>query len=163
MAEYGLPTRTSVPMILLGMFLVIGLFIGLGLVPGTIIVSRAQAQVPSVKIGRFPQEVATSYTTREGLPSNNILALRIDSSGDVWAKTDKGWAVFQEDRWSPTDAASQEAEPGYGSQLALVDGQVNQVAHSADGTIVMATDHGLLVRHNGPLRPLVAEDGLGRR
>ena len=163
MAEYGLPARTSVPMILLGMFLVIGLFIGLGLVPETIIVSRAQAQVPSVKIGRFPQEVATSYTTQEGLPSNNILALRIDSSGDVWAKTDKGWAVFQEDRWSPTDAASQEAEPGYGSQLALVDGQVNQVAHSADGTIVMATDHGLLVRRNGPLRPLVVEDGLGRR
>jgi hypothetical protein len=122
-----------------------------------------------VTIERFPQEVATRYTVQQGLPSDNVLAVHLDSSGTAWAETDKGWAVLRKNRWSPKRtppkevARDKELSRGKRDQVAPADGHVNQMARSAKGEVVLATDKGLLTRRNGRIEPLVVEDGLGRR
>jgi len=40
----------------------------------------------------------TSFTTADGLPSNEVFAVRIDGER-VWAGTSKGLAVYEEGRW----------------------------------------------------------------
>ena len=49
--------------------------------------------------GSFQQEVARSFTTRDGLPSDDILSVAI-INGRVIAKTSAGVARFSEGRWS---------------------------------------------------------------
>lgn len=59
----------------------------------------AMADQPPAKIGRFPQEVATHFSEAEGLPSSNVLSVRIGSDGQVYAITDKGMAHFTGEAW----------------------------------------------------------------
>jgi len=125
--------------------------------------SWARAEVPGGKVGLFPQEVATHYTLEQGLPSNDVVAVRLDSSDAVWAKTGEGWAVLRGDRWSPADAPPEEKFQSVQEMPAPFDGRVNQVARSSKGETVWATDRGLWVRREGRAEPLVVEDGLGRR
>jgi hypothetical protein len=53
--------------------------------------------------GSFQQEVARSFTTRDGLPSDDILSVAI-INGRVIAKTSAGVARFSEGRWSRDSA-----------------------------------------------------------
>ncbi|NLS97725.1 MAG: hypothetical protein GXX96_36760 [Planctomycetaceae bacterium] len=129
----------------------------------TVFATRA-AEVPQVKIGRFPQEVATVYTVDDGLPSNDVKAVHLDRSGAVWAHTEKGWATRQGNAWTPAGSPASKdlcgvVDPqGY----AAADSHVNQAARTADGKLVLATDHGLLVQVDGGFEPMIVEDGLGR-
>lgn len=59
----------------------------------------AQGGQAPARIGRFPQEVATHFGKTEGLPSDNVLSVRIGSDGHVYAITDQGTARFTGDAW----------------------------------------------------------------
>jgi ligand-binding sensor domain-containing protein/signal transduction histidine kinase len=46
----------------------------------------------------------TTFTTTDGLPANSITALGEDREGRLWVGTDAGLAVWQNERFAPTDA-----------------------------------------------------------
>ena len=52
------------------------------------------AEGPSVTVGTFPQDVATVYTAKDGLPSENVSAVAVAQNGHVFAGTDRGLAEF---------------------------------------------------------------------
>ena len=123
------------------------------------------AEVPHVKIGQFPQEVATSFTTADGLPSDDVHAIHIDSNGAVWADTDQGWAVLQGSNWSPAVPPSTQMLLGYVTpeKYAAIGDTVNQAVLTSDGRVVAATNKGLQIQTGAGFEPLIVEDGLGRR
>ncbi len=57
------------------------------------------ADVPSVTVGTFEQEVCTVYTAADGLVSDNALAVAVTGNGTVYAGTAAGLAVFKDDAW----------------------------------------------------------------
>lgn len=122
------------------------------------------AKVPHVEIGRFPQEVASGFSVADGLPSNDVHAIHLDSRGAVWADTDLGWAVLRGDRWSAADAPSAETLLGHVApqRYAAITG-VRQAALSPRGQVVAATKQGLLIQAGTAFEPLIVDDGLGRR
>ena len=60
------------------------------------------AEVPSVRIGRFGQQVAIRYSVREGLPSPDVRRILLSAGGHVRAETAAGWATLEGERWRPT-------------------------------------------------------------
>ncbi len=146
----------------------------LALVPLLTFISGARAETPHVEIGKFAQEVARHYTTQDGLPSNDIVAVHLTRSGTIWAQTDKGWARLQSTacqqggRWVVADDPPQElAHPGADS-ASLPGVTINQTAcspktHSPTGPLVLATNKGLMIQRDGEFRRMQVEDGLGRR
>lgn len=58
----------------------------------------ADDAVPA-KIGRFPQEIASAFTTREGLPSDDVQAMLFAHNGTLYAVTTGGLAVFSGGAW----------------------------------------------------------------
>ena len=121
-------------------------------------------EVPHVKVGRFPQEVATRFTVENGLPSNDVRSLHLGASGRVFAETSRGWAVFEKDAWSKCSPLRAEGLSGYiapqrYAQIATI---VNQIAQDADGRLVAATQKGLMRERGGKFEPFWANDGQGR-
>src|SRR5580704_13457408 len=53
--------------------------------------------------GSFQQEVAHAFTTRDGLPSDDVVSVAV-VNGQVIAKTSGGAARFSEGRWSRESA-----------------------------------------------------------
>ncbi len=115
------------------------------------------AEVPHVEIGQFAQEIATSFTVADGLPSNNVISIRVGSDGVAWAETDQGWAARREKKWLPADA------PSPPKLLNIGDAVVHQSAVSPTGQVIAATNQGLLQKTASGFKPLIVEDGLGRR
>jgi hypothetical protein len=54
-----------------------------------------------IRVGTFPAEVRATYTTRDGLPDNDILAVVIDNDDSVYAGTAAGLARYDGSRWVP--------------------------------------------------------------
>lgn len=52
-----------------------------------------------VRVGVFPAEVSHTYTTRHGLPSNDVHALWFDARGRLWAATSAGTALWDGVAW----------------------------------------------------------------
>ncbi len=52
-----------------------------------------------IHVGIFPQELSTAYSTDDGLPSDDIYAVALTDSGDVYAGTAKGLVRFDGMRW----------------------------------------------------------------
>ncbi len=125
----------------------------------------SSAEVPYVEIGRFPQEVATAYTVADGLPSNDVRGVWLDKTGTVWAETDRGWASLEEGKWLASSPPVEEKLQGHVApqDYATAGRQVNQAARMRDGKIVAATDDGLMIQTPDGFRPMVVDDGLGRR
>ncbi|MFH1268439.1 MAG: hypothetical protein ABIK89_22180 [Planctomycetota bacterium] len=130
-----------------------------------VVADFSSAEVPHVKIGRFPQEVATGFTVADGLPSNDVRAVHLDTNGAVWADTDRGWAVLRGSHWSPAEPPSTETLLGRVSpeRYAAIGGDVAQAAPAPDGRVAVATSGGLLIESGAGFEPLIVEDGLGRR
>nr|HPJ99746.1 hypothetical protein [Candidatus Hydrogenedentota bacterium] len=139
---------------------IIGLIGTLAICGGTV-----SAEVPHVKIGRFPQEVASVFTTADGLPSDDVRAVCLDAQGAVYAQTAAGWAVFQDGRWTAVDAPDTSAFPGCvdPARYAQLGDSARQVAAGPDGQLVAATSAGLMRQTAAGFEPLVVEDGLGRQ
>jgi hypothetical protein len=65
---------------------------------------QARALANGLKVGRFPVDVRTAYTRADGLPSNNVFAIAVQPTGDVYAGTAKGLARFDGHRWMSVGA-----------------------------------------------------------
>lgn len=111
------------------------------------------AETPHVKIGLYPQEVPVSYTTEDGLPSNNVRSVHVTSDGVVYADTEHGWAKYSSGKWSAAVAPD---------GLDTPDG-AKQVARRANGNTVLATSDGLFEEVSGKREALIVDDGQGRR
>jgi len=54
-----------------------------------------------IKVGTFRAEYRETYTTADGLPSDNILSIAIAADGRVYAGTERGVARFVDGKWAP--------------------------------------------------------------
>src|SRR5262245_12899061 len=96
------------------------------------------APAKGVKVGEFGAEVAHKYTTKDGLPSDNIQSIVVGNSGRVLAGTDRGLAVLDGDKW-------QQVSDYAGSLPAMV----------VDGAGLLAiTDNGLFHAEQGQVDQL---------
>ncbi len=127
----------------------------------------SEAEVPHVKIGKFQQEIATSFTEEDGLPSNDVFAIHVNASGVIWAETDQGWAVRRGKKWAPSRQPKPQTLLGHVAPEEYAgisdDTVVNQAALTPEGQVVVATNQGLMQQAGSGFEPMVVEDGLGRR
>ena len=86
-----------------------------------------------MRIGVFQQEVARSFTTSNGLPSNDLRAVAITTSGDVYAATARGLARYSPGKWTTVASEGESVE---------------QVATRGDDVWYISA--GRLIRLNGP-------------
>lgn len=68
-----------------------------------------------VQVGSFEQQVHVGYTQAEGLPSNNVLQVALDSNGNVLAATAQGSAKFVNGQWQLADNGAPSGEDQGGS------------------------------------------------
>lgn len=141
------------------------------------------ADVPSIKVGTFKQEVATKFTTDQGLPTADVLSIAVGPDGAVYAGTAQGLARFSSGRWSripevpaqPVTAMNSQGQQGavaigdrvvfFGSGT-MREAQTGGVAvHDltvVDGKLYAATSDGLRVMEGATLSPVAAlNDQLG--
>lgn len=70
----------------------------------------ATASAQGLRVGRFPQEVRTFYTTSQGLPSDDVRSVAIASDGAVFAATSNGLARFDAGQWRSVAGQGQAVE-----------------------------------------------------
>ena len=114
-----------------------------------------------VRVGTFPEEFRRAYTVKDGLPSDDVRALAIKASGDVYAATARGLARFSAGKWTTSsangEAVEQVAARGdgiwyisngrlihlHGASFTLPPAKVNHIAISEK--TFLATDAGLYI------------------
>ena len=62
---------------------------------------EASAQGFGIRVGPYGQEVSKSYTVANGLLSEEVYGIGVDSAGRVLAGTAQGLARFSDGRWAP--------------------------------------------------------------
>ncbi|MCL4694054.1 MAG: hypothetical protein KJ060_16265 [Candidatus Hydrogenedentes bacterium] len=126
-------------------------------------VATGLAEVPSVTVGKFPQEVATKYTTDDGLPSNDVRGIYVGADGMVYAETALGWAVLKKHHWSRVAEPGQNVLPGRVDDRLFTEiaGITNQIAQSDENRLVAATSKGLLEKTPAGFQPIVIDTGKG--
>lgn len=115
--------------------------------------------IAGLHVGVFPEEVGRAYTVQAGVPSNDIRAVAVTASGDVYAGTARGLARFSAGAWSTVaadgEAVDQVAASGddvwftssgklvhlHGASFSLPPGKINQI--TAGKELYLATDGGL--------------------
>ncbi|MCF6285646.1 MAG: hypothetical protein L3K26_10700, partial [Candidatus Hydrogenedentes bacterium] len=60
-----------------------------------------QISPKSLKVSTYSQELRTAYTTADGLPSDDVRAIVVTESGDVYAGTAAGLAKWAGEQWVP--------------------------------------------------------------
>lgn len=145
------------------------------LVAGILVSVNTIADVTPAKVGFFQQEIAKHYTTEDGLPSDDMIALRVEN-GVVIAITKAGAARYSDEKWQPVDSdapAQLVLSPQYGN-LVLTEWPesestegvivVRQAAGDADAPLALATDDGLYLKNDsGAYEKASVPDGLGRQ
>jgi hypothetical protein len=81
----------------------------------------------------FPQEVRTEFTTVDGLPSDDVLAVVIDPQGRPVISTAKGMAIFKDGKWSAMESPSFAPRFLNGSKSLLVAADEKKVAFFMKG------------------------------
>ena len=131
-------------------------------------------EIPA-RAGQYGQEVATKFTTAQGLPSDNVEAVGVDN-GIVYALTEGGLAQFSEGAWTPVpeDQAARVREIVAPRDSILIDGDrtLHQVAVNPnpliEGTteVAAASYGGLMTGTRGEgyylLQPSTVADAHGR-
>lgn len=105
---------------------------------------RHHRRVPSLRVGRYPQEVARHYTTADGLPSNDVTAVAVLPNGTVYAGTDKGLSRFAGRRWEDAGGAR--------------DAHVRALLPQGDDLWILAGRDVLCLRNGTTLRIAAADD-----
>ncbi len=95
----------------------------------------------SISVGTYPQEMRKAYTTADGLPSDDILAVAVTDSGAVYAGTVAGVARWAGEQWQPV--AEIPAEPVHallsvGDVLYIAAG--NTILKWKDGAVTSLAD-----------------------
>lgn len=123
--------------------------------------SVGQPAIKGVRVGVFEEEVSNAYTVKQGIPSDDVRAMAITASGDVYAATGKGLARFSAGKW--TTVAAEGAAVGQvaagvegvwfvsagkltklgGASFPLPPVKVNQI--TSGGKLCLATDRGLYI------------------
>jgi len=60
--------------------------------------------VAGVRVGVFPEEVSRAYTAKDGVPSDDVRAIAVTASGDVYAGTARGLARLSAGHWATVAA-----------------------------------------------------------
>ena len=137
-----------------------------------------------------PAGAVASYTTKDGLPSNNIFCLVPGDKGDLWVCTDEGLAHWNQGRFEiyrtaqglPSNRVRSTCEArdgtrwvaGYSFGLARwnggkfepvslpfkTPGGVRALACSEDGSVWAGTEHGVLELYGGQYHAYTTRDGL---
>jgi len=103
-----------------------------------------------IRVGTFPQEVRTFYTTADGLPSNDIQDIAI-ANGRVYAKTSAGVSVFAAGKWTASADAA---------QVIFREGSAKLGAADANGIVWVAHVEAVERRGEGRVKAYTAADGL---
>ncbi|MCC6489921.1 MAG: hypothetical protein IT364_20700 [Candidatus Hydrogenedentes bacterium] len=127
--------------------------------------SAFAADVPSITVSTFEQEICTVYTSANGLPSDKATGVAVTNAGIVYAGTEAGLCVLRDGAWQTVDgvpaeriwalaadgtdvlAACEEAlyrvQPDSVDKIAeLPDAYINAVTPAADG-VYLSTSTGL--------------------
>ncbi|MCP4640332.1 MAG: hypothetical protein GY851_07870 [bacterium] len=115
--------------------------------------SHAQtARTKPVAVGTFGQDTRTFYTTKDGLPSDDVQAVVQDAKGVVLAVTPAGAVACQGGKWkasgqAPADRLMKQvaADEALLSQLDRGKG-IRDVAAGPGGAVAAATDSGLFLK-----------------
>jgi sugar lactone lactonase YvrE len=128
-------------------------------------VAVAQSEVPSVTVGKFPQEVAVKYTADDGLPSNDVRSVFVGTDGRIYAETTLGWAVLKKRHWSKVAVPGEDVLPDRIEDrlFSEIAGITNQIAHSEENRLVAATSKGLLEKTPSGFEPIVVMDSRSRQ
>jgi len=111
-----------------------------------------------INVGPFKTEARSIYTTKQGLPDDNVWSVAVGPNGAVYAGTAKGLAKFENGKWHPVDGFKEDVKllASNGAGLLVMSGTslyrwgqrgVTLLAHCPDG--VMGSD---------ALRCLVADE-----
>jgi YVTN family beta-propeller protein len=98
----------------------------------------------AVGLLRFDGESWTTYTTEDGLVSNNVTALAVEPDGRLWVGTREGVSRFDGETWTT-----------YTTQDGLVSNNISSVAVESNGAVWVGTDEG--ISHYIPSGKVVAE------
>ena len=95
-------------------------------------------------IGTFLQEVRTNYTTRNGLPANQIMSVAVTDDGTAFAATRQGLACFLNEKWVPVNDA---ADPVWslatnGNRVAALSGK-NESGFVTDANVLILNAKGV--------------------
>ncbi|MFH1738865.1 MAG: hypothetical protein ABIH23_07635 [bacterium] len=137
------------------------------------------AEVYPVRVGIYPQEIASCYTTDDGLPANEVNTIAVGPFGSVYAGTAKGLAAYEQPgKWVKlhVDAMAAMATSGDfvfaaakkylldiqnsppNTMATLPSAKIFDMA-CADGDFYLATDQGLFhAMENGDFSPDVELD-----
>jgi hypothetical protein len=119
---------------------------------------HTEAVEPPVRVSSYPQEVARHRERQTGLPSADVSAVMFGADGVVLAETSAGWARWDDDHWTPSDAVAKPTADGLPEGLAIA-----QLAAGPDGAQAAATNAGLFERSgDAEWQRLRVADGLGR-
>lgn len=97
-------------------------------------------------------QTITTFTTEDGLPSDNIRDLAIDAVGNIWLATQQGVAMFDGNTVTIHNTTS---HPG------LPTNDLQAVAVMADGTVWVGSDLGVSVLDGADYVTYTTADGLG--
>jgi signal transduction histidine kinase/ligand-binding sensor domain-containing protein len=101
-------------------------------------------------LSRFRDGGWHTFTTKDGLPSNTILAISGNAAGQIFAGTPNGLAEFRNDRWT-----------SYNTHDGLPPGAIESLFFDDTNTLWIATSKGVAFLRSGAVRvPLGAPNAL---
>ncbi|HYL75873.1 MAG TPA: hypothetical protein VEU96_16805 [Bryobacteraceae bacterium] len=103
----------------------------------------------AIRVGTFPQEVRTFYTSADGLPSDDVLDVAA-SDGKIYARTSQGVSVFLAGKWTAADP----------TQVKFRQGSARLAATDSKGNIWVAHAEAVERRGGGRVKAYTAADGL---
>ncbi len=75
------------------------------------------------------------FTSANGLPSNNVLSIYVDTNDHVWAGTDQGIGYYDQASWASFTSA----------QTGLQSDRITSISSTADGRLVVASFGGFAI------------------
>ncbi|MDG2382337.1 MAG: hypothetical protein P8N76_11750 [Pirellulaceae bacterium] len=122
-----------------------------------------RSEMPS-RVGPFPQEKRTFYTTQQGFPSNDVRSVAVEKDGAVYVHTAKGDFTLRNGEWVPSnDAAAilrrKHQVPSDIGELPKQAGKVLAVAHAPEGKVAIGTEWALLLTGPGGTQAVFPQEG----
>lgn len=79
-----------------------------GILVVTLAEEASAMEKPTMRVATYKQEVATFYTTSQGLPDDEVYSVLIEAGDSVYAGTAKGLARFSEGKWTRVEGVPEE-------------------------------------------------------